>query len=350
MSVRWLTIVFCLLANAGWAQGFAGLGAASDDFAQPEPRAFVFPQDHGAHPDFRIEWWYITANLTDADGVPMGIQWTLFRSARALADAGSWQSAQAWMGHAAVTTPDDHRVSERLARGGTGQAGVQTTPFSAWIDDWAFEGDDGWQSMALRASGASFNYDLNLTAGGPLVAHGDNGFSVKSEAGQASRYYSQTRFQVTGTITLDNTVHEVTGRAWLDREWSSQPLEGTQTGWDWFSLSFDDGHQLMAFALREGTSRGFSSGTWIRPDGQAEPFGNGVIDLTPLGTSQVAGRDVPTRWRLEMPSRDMDVTVEALNDQAWMNTLFPYWEGPVTVTGSHTGRGYLEMTGYEARQ
>ena len=195
---------------------------------------FDFPADHGAHPDYRIEWWYLTANLEDADGTPYGLQWTLFRSALAPYEAEGWDSPQLWMGHAAVTTKTDHFVAERLARGGIGQAGVVADPFSAWIDDWALEGD--WRTLQMRATGTDLSYDMALTATGPLVFHGEGGYSVKSAAGQASYYYSQPFFDISGTLHLPTGDLQVTGSAWLDREWSSQPLADNQTGWDWFSL------------------------------------------------------------------------------------------------------------------
>jgi len=51
------------------AQGFAGLGQEAEGYALPTPApSFTFPQDHGPHPDFRIEWWYLTAVLEGADG------------------------------------------------------------------------------------------------------------------------------------------------------------------------------------------------------------------------------------------------------------------------------------------
>jgi len=56
---------------------------------------------------------------------------------------------------------------------------------------------------------------------------------------------------------------------------------------------------------------------------------------------------VPTTWRVLLPDAGVDIVVTALNTQSWMDTSVPYWEGPVRVTGSHTGFGYLEMTGYE---
>ncbi|WP_342078322.1 lipocalin-like domain-containing protein [Yoonia sp. SS1-5] len=339
-----LTIWVAWLAGPSHAQGFAGLGSDADGFAVPQPDPqFSFPQDHGAHPDYRIEWWYLTANLAAEDGTKYGLQWTLFRSALAPEDGTGWQTPQLWMGHAAVTTPDRHFVSERLARGGIGQAGVTADPFEAWIDDWVLQGD--WAQMQMRASGPDFSYDVGLTAEGPLVFHGDDGYSVKSAAGQASYYYSQPFFSVAGTLSLPAGDIAVTGTAWLDREWSSQPLSDNQTGWDWFSLSFDDGAKLMGFRLQQTDGNNYTSATYIAPDGITTAYPDGAFSATPL--ENAAQREIPVRWQVVLPAKGIDVTVQAINEDAWMSTTVPYWEGPVDVNGSHQGYGYLEMTGYE---
>ena len=345
MNVR---VLFFLLfapfiANA---QGFSGLGSDVEGFAVPAPNPqFEFPADHGPHPDFRIEWWYLTANLTGPDGTPYGLQWTLFRTALAPEAGEGWSAPQLWMGHAAITTPDAHYVSERLARGGIGQAGVESAPFNAWIDDWTLAGT--FDALTMTATGAEFAYDMTLSADGPLVLHGDGGYSVKSADGQASYYYSQPFFDIAGTLTLPEGDIEVTGIAWLDREWSTQPLGTDQTGWDWFSLSFDDGNKLMGFSLHETGGDLFTSATWITPDGQSIAYPDGAFSAVPLAEHDVAGRSIPVRWQVSLPAQGVDVTVQAINPDAWMATSVPYWEGPVTINGSHSGRGYLEMTGYE---
>ena len=342
MNVKACLLALCLPV-AAFAQGFAGLGTDAEGFTVPEPNPmFDFPVDHGAHADYRIEWWYLTANLTAADGTPYGLQWTLFRSALAPQDATGWSAPQLWMGHAAVTTPEDHYVGERLARGGIGQAGVIADPFEAWIDDWVLAGD--WDTLRMTASAPDFAYDMALTAQGPLIFHGDAGYSVKSAAGQASYYYSQPFFAIEGTLQLPEGDIAVSGDAWLDREWSSQPLADNQTGWDWFSLSFDDGNKLMGFRLQQTDGNNFTSATWVTPEGATTPYTDGALIATPLAVND---DDVPILWKVELPARDLSVVVEALNENAWMTTSVPYWEGPVTVTGSHDGVGYLEMTGYE---
>lgn len=345
-------LVWLTLYGAALAQGFAGLGTQAEGFAVPNRDTLLqFPRDHGPHNDFRIEWWYVTATLQGDDGRAYGVQWTLFRSALAPGEAPGWRSPQVWLGHAALTTPDQHFVAERWARGGIGQAGVTASPFEAWIDHWSMKGpgDDRLGQLHLTASGADFAYDLELNSNRPLVLQGTGGYSVKSADGQASHYYSQPFYNVSGTIRTPDGPVAVTGQAWLDREWSSQPLARDQSGWDWFSLVFDDGDRMMAFRLR-GERGDFTSGTWIGADGSATPIPDGDIRMTPVKRAEVAGRDIPIIWELAYPERDLDLTITALNPDSWMGTSFPYWEGPVTISGSRNGRGYLEMTGYPPRR
>lgn len=347
-----ILLLLVMMAKPALPQGFAGLGSTATGFAMPQRGvALRFPADHGPHAGFRIEWWYLTANLTGADGADYGAQWTLFRSALAPGDRPGWQSPQLWMGHAALTSATRHAVAERLARGGIGQAGVTSAPFDAWIDDWrmtsraAGPGADALSAITINAAGEGFAYRLDLTATGPLVAQGEAGYSVKSAQGQASHYYSQPFYRVTGVITIDGKDIAVTGQAWFDHEWSSQPLAAGQTGWDWFSFHFDSGEKLMGFRLRDDGS-GFTSGSWIAADGTTAPLPDGALSVTPLAFAEVAGHRVPVRWRVRVPSRGIDVTTTALNDAAWMSTQVSYWEGPVRLDGSHPGRGYVEMTGY----
>jgi predicted secreted hydrolase len=335
------------------AQGFAGLDMKGDGFAAVVPgKVFAFPADHGAHPDYRIEWWYVTANLRDSAGIDYGAQWTLFRQAmHAGAQQQGWANQQIWMGHAAVTRADTHRYGEAFARGGVGQAGVEAKPFQAWIDSWEMRGLDGMSDtslapLELKASGVDFSYALRLDTDRPLVLEGDAGYSRKSERGQASYYFSQPYFKASGSITIDDKRAEVTGQAWMDREWSSQPLASDQTGWDWFSLHLNDNEKLMLFRLRQADGKDYCSGNWISREGKSEQLLPADIQMTPMASIEVEGRKLPTAWRIEIPSRGVTIESIPLNAKSWMGTSFAYWEGPISFKGSHAGVGYLEMTGY----
>jgi predicted secreted hydrolase len=342
-----------LRSHPALAQGFAGLGINGSGFAGVTPgKTFAFPADHGPHPDYRIEWWYVTANLRDAAGVAYGAQWTLFRQAMSAgAQREGWANQQIWMGHAAVTRADTHRFSEAFARGGVGQAGVEAQPFHAWIDSWQMRGldpmvDADIAPLELNASGADFSYALRLDTGRPLVLQGDAGYSRKSERGQASYYFSQPYFKASGSITVDDKPVQVSGQAWMDREWSSQPLASDQTGWDWFSLHLNENEKLMLFRLRQNDGHDYLSGNWIEPDGHSREIASADIRMTPTASIEIEKRKVPVAWNIEISAHGLKIACVPLNPRSWMATSFPYWEGPISFSGSHTGVGYLEMTGY----
>ncbi len=343
-----------LSSGAARAQGYAGLGRNAAGFAAVTPgKTFRFPDDHGPHPDFRIEWWYLTANLTDTAGTPSGLQWTLFRQAmRPGPQQQGWDSQQFWMAHAAVTRADLHRVAEKFARGGIGQAGVEARPFEAWIDAWRMRGTDATDDrrlspLTLNADGPDFGYALTLTADRAVVLQGDSGYSRKSErGGQASYYYSQPFYAVTGRVTLDGRAADVTGQAWMDREWSSQPLAADQSGWDWFAMHLGSGEKLMLYRMRETNGPAYTSGTWITRDGGTTQLASGDVEMAPSAMTAIGERKLPTSWRIAIPRQGLAIETSPINPNSWMGTSFPYWEGPIRFSGSHAGVGYLELTGY----
>lgn len=335
------------------AQGFAGLGGESEGFASVVPgKVLEFPRDYGPHPDYRIEWWYLTANLQDATGAAWGAQWTLFRqTVTPGAQQAGWASQEIWMGHAAVTSAGTHRYAEKFGRGGVGQAGVDAQPFHAWIDSWEMRGLEAFDAkmvspLVVSASGADFSYALTLEADRPLVLQGEGGYSKKSERGQASYYYSQPYYRASGAIMLGDRQVAVTGRAWMDREWSSQPLASDQTGWDWFSLHLEAGEKVMLFRLRQKDGRNYFAGNWIDRNGRSEPLAANIIAMTPTGFTEINGRKLPTSWTVEIADRGLKIDSVPLNAKSWMGTRFAYWEGPISFRGSQSGVGYLEMTGY----
>jgi predicted secreted hydrolase len=366
-------------APAGDAPDLALLVQSAPGFAQARPgKALEFPRDHGAHPGYRIEWWYLTANLQDAEGRPFGAQWTLFRfAARPPGDGTStnqgasapstWNSGQVYMAHMAITHPDGHAAFQRYARGGDhgdpygdplggalAQAGATASPFAAWLDDWrlASRGAE-WLPLELRARQDDFAMDLQLDATGPLVLQGDEGFSQKHAGGGGSHYYSQPFLEASGTLELDGRRVAVSGQAWLDREWSSQFLQPDQAGWDWFALHLDSGEKLMLFRLRaRGDGDDYRHGVLISPGGRPRALDPSRIGLQPLRQTPVAGRALPLHWRVDLPELGRSLEVDALHPEQWLDVDFPYWEGIVLVRGDgagNSGRGYLELTGYPRR-
>lgn len=346
MKGRILALLIALAATAAQAQGFGGLGSEAPGFDAPRRGTpLLFPKDHGAHPHFRTEWWYLTANLKGADGASYGVQWTLFRHALEPGARAGWDDRNIWMAHAAATSAQEHLFAQTMARGGVGQAGVTDAPFRAFIDDWIFEARDiGLARAHVAARDANFSFALELESHAPVVLQGEGGFSRKSDAGQASYYYSQPFFSVEGALSMRGRTIDVTGRAWMDREWSSQPLAPDQKGWDWFSLHLANGEKLMLFRLRGATA--YLSGNWIGRDGATDLLARDDISLEPIAQTAIDAHTLPTRWRVRVKSRGLDIETAPLNARSWMGTSFPYWEGPIAFSGSQSGEGYLEMTGY----
>lgn len=348
-------IVFILLffPSVFCAQSFSGLGENAKKFPSLDKNYVLqFPKDHQPHNQHRIEWWYLTANLKTKNMQQYGIQWTLFRNLlhpndnENKANAIGWENNQLWVGHAALTSSSAHYYDEKVARGGTFQAGVSESPFNAWIDDWELKGKD-WSNLTVQAQGKNFSYKIKITSErSSLVSHGSNGYSIKSLNGGASFYYSQPFFKVKGWLIDNGEKHMVEGVAWLDREWSSQLLKRNQSGWDWISLHLNDGSKLMVFRVRATEKKPYLSGTFINHLGRKKNISMNTILLEPTTFTQLNQRTIPTAWHISIPHLSIDIKVNALNRKAYMNTSVPYWEGPINVTGSHEGVGYLEMTGY----
>lgn len=315
------------------------------------PRSFEFPRDHGPHPAFRSEWWYLTFMLRDREGREFGAQFTLFRQALTPkpVSANPWQSNQVYLAHLALTdvAGGRHLEAERLARGHPALAGARTEPLRLWLEDWVLsQGRDGWR---LDAAAPRFGVSLMLEPEQSVALQGEDGLSRKGP-GQASYYYSMPRLGVAGTVTLDGAARAVAGSAWLDREWSTSLLSEEQLGWDWFALQLDDGSEFMGFQLRRRDDQRdpYDQGLAVAPDGTAEPLGVADFRLEPVRWwRDRLGVAWPVAWNVEAGDRRWRVAA-ALDDQR-MDTAVVYWEGLVHVfdpSGRRVGRGYMELTGY----
>ena len=317
---------------------------------------FNFPEDLGAHPEFRIEWWYYTGNLADADGNRFGYQFTIFRRAIELEKPtreSEWGTNQIYFAHFTVTdvTGETFTYHERYSRPNPGLAGAQGLPFyHVWIDDW-FAKEIKPGQVQLKAQDGDIAIDLILEQAKPVALQGDQGLSQKSaEPGNANYYYSQTDNPTSGTITTPRGVFEVTGNTWKDHEWGTSDLpEGTE-GWDWFSLQLDDGRDVMFFTIRreDGGVPPIASGLVVYPDGSTRSLTQADVQVIVLErwTSPRSGAVYPAGWNFSLPSENIELTIKPLLNDQELGLSFVYWEGAVRIEGSQTGYGYIEMTGY----
>ena len=336
------------------------LGAATPgQFAVARPGAgFAFPRDHGAHPDFHTEWWYVTGWLDGPGGSHRGFQLTFFRTATGLAatDPSAFAPRQILFAHAALSDPAVGHLlhGERIGREGLGLAQASRTDTDVAIDDWHLRRQPDGRFVA-HVAGEGFALDLAFRPTQPVLAEGDHGYSRKGpDPAQASRYYSLPHLAVSGTVAEKSGTTTVTGTAWLDREWSSTYLAPGAVGWDWTGLNFDDGGALMAFRIRRADgSIVWAGGTWRAANGALTVLGPHDVAFVPrhLWRSPRTGARYPVDPVLKIR---LPTGVRALP----LRPLFPdqeldgragggpvYWEGAVATTG---GRGYLELTGYAA--
>ena len=330
-----------------------------------EPRKFVFPTDHGPHPDFKTEWWYVTGNLTTMGGRKFGFQLTFFRSAvtaKKAAGPSEWHSNQIYMAHFAITdvSTGDFYYFERFSRGAAGLAGAQAVPFRVWLDDWTLHATGSKvvnqvPELGLRAADGNIALSLRIVSTKPLVLQGEDGLSQKGpERGNASYYYSLTRLQADGEIRIGDANFDVTGAAWLDREWSTSALGARQVGWDWFALQFEDNTEVMLYQIRDvkGAADPFSRGIFIGASGEKTDLRANDFDLTVLEWwSSPRGGIYPAKWRLKVPKLGLDLEISPQVADQELNLTLRYWEGTVRVTGRSVhgpvgGQGYVELTGY----
>jgi predicted secreted hydrolase len=332
-----------------------------------QPRAFEFPRDHGSHPRFRHEWWYVTGNLDSSGGERFGFELTFFRTGLLPPGTGTgaggggdsaWHTRQLYSAHFAITdvARGQFHFAEKFSRDALGLAGAQAEPFRVWLDDWMLGVPDGASGhWKLHAQGQG--YDLTLEVE-PLLApvlNGDRGMNRSAdEPGAASYYYSIPRVAVHGQLARAGAVSDVRGLAWLDREWGTGSLGANEQGWDWFALQLQDGSTLMLYDLRkrDGTRDPHSAGTWVDPTGRARPLTAEEISIDVLDhwVSPAGGR-YPSRWRVRIPVVSLDVEARPVLPNQELRTRPRYWEGAVDVRGtreghSADGRGYVELVGY----
>jgi predicted secreted hydrolase len=329
------------------------------------PWNWVFPRDHGSHPEFRTEWWYFTGNLRDPANKGFGYQLTFFRQGvlfKAKDPNHPWAIRDLYLAHFTLTDVSAGRFwyAERVSRKGPGLAGADEKGMHVWLLNWMAKMEGKKISLEARQQGMELY--LDLVPQKPLVFHGKNGLSQKGPAeGQASYYFSYTDLETNGYIKtgLSQTPVRVNGVSWLDHEFGSNQLTPEQIGWDWFSLHLSDGQDLMIYFLRrkDGTVEPSSSGTLVSRTGDSIHLKLSEINVEILDAwkSPRSGGRYPSRWKVKVPMARIDLEITPLVPSQELltegSTGVTYWEGAVAGKGTSAGKpvtceGYVELTGY----
>ena len=349
---------------------------------------YRFPEDHAMHQSFKTEWWYFTGNLQDESGKNFGYELTFFRQGvlspgEREETNGAGQTPSRFVqndfkfAHFAISdlSGGKFHFTQKISRGAFGEAGFGTTQQAsnenggqnamplAWMESWSLQpqADGAWKIAAKVAGETPMSIDLRvLPLKGPVI-EGTDGVSQKAAGpGNASHYYSFTRLQTTGTLSLEASgkAHHVHGDSWFDHEWASNQMVADQVGWDWFCFQFDNGTEMMLYAMRrrDGSVDPVSSGTWVEADGRKEHLQREDFRLKPLRSWKSGKTDAtyPLGWQVSLPGRQMEFTITPrLDDQELVLPPLSYWEGAISVAGKQAGHeirglGYMELTGYAA--
>jgi predicted secreted hydrolase len=324
------------------------------------PYTWQFPRDYGPHPEFQTEWWYYTGNLADSNGRRFGYEFTIFRRAITpvtVESESEWRADQIYMAHFTVTDVqgDAFYHDQRLSRGGVDLAGATIEPrYRVWLDDWqVLAQNDDATLTTLRAESDSFAVNFTLEQVKPPVLQGEFGLSKKGfELGNASYYYSLPRLLTEGTLTVNGEMFTLSGASWMDHEFSTQALDKSAQGWDWFGLHLDGSRELVIgqFRLGEGGAQLAYTGVLVNPDGSTRKLDSQDFTITPTSTwtSPHTGAVYPAGWEIHITGDEplRLVLTPLVADQELYGTGVDYWEGAVQITGDATGYGYAELTGY----
>jgi predicted secreted hydrolase len=329
-------------------------------------RKLTFPADHYSHPDFKTEWWYYTGHLTSESGKRYGYQVTLFRFG--LRDRQNEPKAkplfsELYMAHFALSDIGTRKFlfRERINRGYDERAGARTDRYLVWNEDWKVEGDVN--SHAIRVNDRGTELRLTLKSLKPPVLHGQNGLSQKGEGeGRASYYYSLTRMETEGELTVDGKKERIRGLTWMDHEFGSNQLADNQVGWDWFSIQLDNQTELMLYLMRrkDGSVDPYSSGTLVDGNGKTThlALNDYRVDVLERWKSPKSSANYPMKWKVTIPTEAIELEITpAFPDQELItnrSTRVTYWEGAAQIRGTARGKpvsgsGYVEMTGYAGK-
>ena len=360
----WALLSILTLSLPGRVQGDDGF---TYQLALPG-RKLSFPADHFSHPDFKTEWWYYTGHLETEGGKRYGYQVTFFRFG--LRDRQEPQRKEhpviftdLYMAHFALSdiAAKKFLFRERINRGYGDKAGAAADRYYVWNEDWKVEGDAN--NHRIQVSDRQSRLNLRLTSIKPPALHGQNGLSQKAEgAGRASYYYSLTRMQAEGELSINGKTEKVRGLTWMDHEFGSNQLTSEQVGWDWFSIQLDNQTELMLYLMRrkDGKIDAHASCTLVRADGSTRHLNinDYHVEVLERWKSVKSGANYPMKWKIAVPSEQIELAISpAFPDQELItdrSTRVTYWEGAVGVSGTFrnkpiAGQGYVEMTGYAGK-
>jgi len=301
---------------------------------------FSLPADEAPHVSY-MEWWYYTGHLWTQDERRFGFEVSFFQVAH--------QAVATYMAHFAISDAQNlqHHYDQRL-----GTAPGIFPRFDLSLEDWTMNGNGSVDR--LSASMDTFGIELDLTSTKPPAIHNHRGL-ITMGGGMDSHYYSKTRMNVTGILTIDGTPETVNGMAWSDHQWGDFEIFASD-GWDWFSIQLNDMTEIMIFMLHfKDDGPRLTGATFMDSEGCQHDIEEIQIESRSTWESPVTHALYPLGWDLNIPELDIVLSItpvfEAQEIDSRETTLNVYWEGETLVSGTRAGNpveglGYTELAGY----
>lgn len=338
--------------------------------AQERPKHISLPEDFDFQPSAKQEQWHYFANLVDKSGQEYSVQWVYERVTTSNFPAAGWRNPRLFIVTTIITNSSHVWREQRLARSGIGQAGLQTTPFNLWIDNWTWS-SLGTYPLPSKLTVQTDDISIALTSlnEGPYIVDGNKGYLRTSPTtpsndtvGQNGIYSFQAPYiKVSGYLKLDDYPIEVKGHAWLSKEWGDHIIPQNNDKSLLLNIRLDNERSLL---VRKSQLDGFPPTTYAiisYLSGMNTQLFDDDVSIEPIKYSRITNSaELPLEWRVSIPKVGIEFTFSAINNNQWHDLLVPYWQGPihaVNANGSATrlktydkysdsSLGFLRLNGY----
>ncbi|MEF8700316.1 MAG: lipocalin family protein [Candidatus Accumulibacter sp. UW20] len=307
--------------------------------------AVRLPADDAAH-DKLTEWWYYSGHLQTDSGERYSFHVATFLRQGTLTHT---------VFHGSLLDHQTDKLYAEQARTAGNPSHARRDGFDFTFGGWQMRGEGA--KHAAKMAGKDFALDLQLDDRQPPVLHQAPGTPVAGlldfAAAGMSYYTSRPRMTAQGSLTLNGRSRPVHGEVWFDHQWGD--FEAAKLRWNWFALQLTDGADLMLFELFDPQGAPVLRMGTYASKGTVTSLGSADFVANTYGNwkSPSSGVVYPVDWTISLPARGLQLKVEpvrrASEFDARTTTLNVYWEGAVKVGGSHSGVGFMELSGYTPR-
>jgi predicted secreted hydrolase len=310
------------------------------------PAQVHLPKDEGAHPESKMEWWYLNATVSDNEGHQYTAMLAYFNKAslRPPLKIISIADLDAGVFHQDVPTISQLMVAKpNYAEGGLD---LRWNDYDRW-----YRTDQDSYHYSVQAKGDSIGFSFDLVQEKDPLMVGGNGLIEWTEG--STYYYSLTRLQVGGQIEIEGKAIDVEGIGWMDHQWMEDMAE---KGWQWFSIQLDDDTDIICWNI-VNTDNSVQSRdlTMMFADGSIYHTTDLELAATDSWVSPDTKETYGMTWKLREPGHDIDLEIKARFPQQEIILLkevpqytWQIWEGGTTVSGqidgsAVSGIGYAEL-------